>query len=161
MNKIVRKWEFMFRILELDMTEIEKIEYLMRNLCFLRGQKFDKDRFYKGIERRVKDRYDKVFVCKQLEEDIIIGLIITDFNPETKDGYLKSIIVDEKYRGLYIGENLMQAALEYLEDMKAENIKINIDESEVKAYRLYSKLGFQPELREEENKVKTMKIVLE
>ena len=151
----------MFRILELDMTEIDKVEYLMRNLCFLRNQKYDAVRFKEGIVKRLKDEYNKVFVCKHLEEDQIIGMIFADFDPETKVGYLKSIIIDEKYRGLYIGENLMQAALEYLEDMKAENIKINIDESEVKAYRLYSKLGFQPELREEENKVKTMKIVLE
>ncbi|MHA1301729.1 MAG: GNAT family N-acetyltransferase, partial [Candidatus Helarchaeota archaeon] len=119
----------MFRILELDATEIDKAEYLMRNLCFLRSKKFDRNRFREGIERRVKNTYDKVFVCKHLEEDQIIAMIIADFNPETKEGYIKSVIVDEKYRGLYIGENLMQAALEYLEDMKAENIKINIDES--------------------------------
>ncbi|MHA1379734.1 MAG: GNAT family N-acetyltransferase [Candidatus Helarchaeota archaeon] len=150
----------MFRILELDKTEIDKIEYLMRDLCFLRSQKYDKKRFREGIERRIKNKYDKVFVCKHLEEDQIIAMVIADFDPETKIGYIKSVIVDKKYRGLYIGENLMQAVLEYLEDMKAVNIKINIDELETKAYKLYSKLGFTPELREE-SKVKTMKIILE
>ncbi len=151
----------MFKIVELKLDEIDKIEALMKNLCLHRNQEFDPKRFKEGIERRLKNDHDKIFVIKKLEENKVIAMLIADFDKNMYEGYIKSVIVDDEYRGLGMGENLIQAALEYFQDQNVVNIKINVDEAEARAFQLYSKVGFKPELLPEEEKVKVMKIKLD
>ncbi|MFX0134229.1 MAG: GNAT family N-acetyltransferase [Candidatus Hodarchaeota archaeon] len=151
----------MFKIVELELDEIDKIEALMKTLCLYRNQEFDPKRFKEGIERRLKNDHDKIFVIKKVEENKVIAMLIADFDKNMYEGYIKSVIVDDEYRSLGMGENLIQAALEYFQDQNAVNIKINIDEAETRAFHLYSKVGFKPELLPEEEKVKIMKIKMD
>ena len=151
----------MFKIAELEIDEIPKVAHLMKKLCSYRNQVFDTKRFEEGIKRRLKNDHDRIFIVKKLEEDRIIAMLIADFDKNIYEGYIKSVIVEDEYRGLGMGENLIQAALEYFQDQNAVNIKINIDEAETRAFHLYSKVGFKPELLPEEEKVKIMKIKMD
>lgn len=152
---------YMFKIGELEIDEIPKVAHLMKKLCSYRNQAFDPERFEEGIKRRLKSDHDKIFIVKKIEEDRIIAMLIADFDKNIYEGYIKSVIVEDEYRGLGMGENLIQAALEYFQDQNAVNIKINIDEAETRAFHLYSKVGFKPELLSEEEKVKIMKIKMD
>lgn len=147
--------------MELDSEDIDKTTLLMKCLCEYRNQEFDEERFRTGIEHRLNSENDKIFVCKNLDDESIIGMVMADFNEETREGYIRSVIVDENYRGLHIGDNLMQKALEYFQEKEAENIKINVDEEETRAYKFYMKLGFIPELLPKDKKTQVMKIKLD
>jgi len=72
---------------------------------------------------------------------IIAELRIDPFG--TSEGYIKQVFLMEEYRGQGIGELLVKKAIEHLQKIKVEKIKVNIKEKAKEAANLYTKMKFK------------------
>ncbi|CCH48659.1 GNAT family N-acetyltransferase [Pseudodesulfovibrio piezophilus] len=59
-------------------------------------------------------------------------------------GEIESIFILEAYRGLRLGEGLMQAALAWMESNGAHSKSVNVIYGNEKAHSFYAKYGFKP-----------------
>lgn len=63
-------------------------------------------------------------------------------------GYLHDVFVDERARGQRIGEQLVRAAIEWLESKDAPRVVLSSASRNEGAQRLFAKLGFRPTMTE-------------
>ena len=59
-------------------------------------------------------------------------------------GEIDSIFVLQGYRGLGIGEQLMQKGLQWMDEMGAEKIVVNVAAGNEQAFGFYERYGFYP-----------------
>jgi diamine N-acetyltransferase len=59
-----------------------------------------------------------------------------------REGEIDSILVVEKYRGFRIGDRLMERAIEWLNNKKADSIKIIVAAGNEEVFPFYGKYGF-------------------
>jgi ribosomal protein S18 acetylase RimI-like enzyme len=127
--------------------DINGIKRLTKQLCSELGKRFSEIRFKQGIMKRLNDPIQRYFLAEKGEK--IIGMVfaeITDIdNDKQLDGFLKTVCIDEAYRGLKIGEKLINSALEYFREKNIKTIRTNIHRKAKAALNLYKKLGFKNE----------------
>jgi ribosomal-protein-alanine N-acetyltransferase len=58
-------------------------------------------------------------------------------------GYIRSVIVDEEFRGQGVGKLLISEAIKYLNEMNCDQILINVRSKTERAKQLYEKMGFK------------------
>jgi len=111
--------------------DIDSLEKLMKLLISRFGDVFDMKRFDWGIRRRLYDPLQRHGILIAIDEDKdneVIGMIIAELR---------------EYRGQGIGELLVKKAIEHLQKIKVEKIKVNIKEKARKAANLYAKMHFK------------------
>jgi len=129
--------------------DIDALEKLMKLLISRFGDIFDMKRFDWGIRRRLYDPLQRHGILIAIDEDKdneVIGMIIAELRIDpfgTSEGYIKQVYLMEEYRGHGIGELLVKKAIEHLQKIKVEKIKVNIKEKARKAAKLYAKMHFK------------------
>lgn len=128
---------------------IDSLEKLMKLLISKFGNTFDMKRFDWGIRRRLYDplqRHGILIAIDENKDNEVIGMIIAELRIDpfgTSEGYIKQVYLMEEYRGHGIGELLVKKAIEHLQKIKVEKIKVNIKEKARKAANLYAKMHFK------------------
>jgi len=129
--------------------EIESLRDLTRQLVEGLGQTFDHKRFDWGISRRIYDelqRHGILIAVDEDEDDEVVGMIVAELRIDpfgSSEGYIKQVFLKEAYRGKGIGELLIKKAIEHLQKIKVEKIKVNIKEKATAATNLYTKMQFK------------------
>ena len=129
--------------------DIDSLEKLMKLLISRFGHTFDMKRFDWGIRRRLYDPLQRHGILIAIDEDKdneVIGMIIAELRIDpfgTSEGYIKQVYLIEEYRGHGIGELLVKKAIEHLQKIKVEKIKVNIKEEAREAANLYAKMHFK------------------
>jgi len=77
--------------------------------------------------------------------DEIIGLatLVLYRVPTGVRGYIEDVVVDERARGMRIGEALSQACLDYAEQAGAPQVMLTSNPDRQAANRLYQRMGFE------------------
>lgn len=86
----------------------------------------------------------KVFVY-HLEKKVVGWIhleVVLDLIEEAKLE-IKALVVDENYRGLKIGAELIEAAKEWARTQKLNTLYLSCNQKRVEAHRFYLKQGFQ------------------
>jgi ribosomal protein S18 acetylase RimI-like enzyme len=129
--------------------QIDSLKGLMKLLISRFGDKFDPKRFDWGIRRRLYDPLQRHGILIAIDEDKdneVIGMIIAELRIDpfgASEGYIKQVFLKEGYRGQGIGELLIKKAIEHLQKIKVEKIKVNIKEKAKEAANLYAKMHFK------------------
>lgn len=129
--------------------QIDALRKLTRQLVEGLGQEFDHKRFDWGISRRIYDKLQRHGILIAIDEDKddeVIGMIVAELRIDpfgTSEGYIKQVFLKEDYRGKGIGELLIKKAIEHLQKIKVEKVKVNIKEKAKVAANLYSKMHFK------------------
>ena len=129
--------------------QIESLEKLMKLLISRLGGEFDNKRFDWGISRRLYDPLQRHGILIAVDEDKdneVVGMIIAELRIDpfgTSEGYIKQVYLMEEYRGHGTGELLVKKAVEHLQKIKVERIKVNIKEQAREAASLYEKMHFK------------------
>jgi ribosomal protein S18 acetylase RimI-like enzyme len=129
--------------------QIGALEKLMKLLISRFGDAFDMKRFDWGIRRRIYDPLQRHGILIAIDEDKdneVIGMIIAELRIDPfgiSEGYIKQVYLMEEYRGKGIGELLVKKAIEHLQKIKVEKIKVNIKEKAKEAAKLYAKMHFK------------------
>ncbi len=71
----------------------------------------------------------------------IIGYCVSSID-EKLNGEIDSILVDEQYRGMKVGEELMARALKWFDENKVETRRIVVAQGNERAFKFYEKFGF-------------------
>ena len=72
-----------------------------------------------------------------------VGYVICAVD-ENRVGEIESIYVDEAFRGLGVGKQLMERALAWLDSQHTESNMIDVAVGNEDAYRFYARYGFYP-----------------
>ena len=129
--------------------DIDSLKTLMKQLISRFGDAFDMKRFDWGIRRRIYDPLQRhgILIAKDKDkDDEVIGMIIAELRIDpfgTSEGYIKQVYLIEDYRGQGTGELLVKRAIEHLQKIKVEKIKVNIKERAKEAASLYAKMNFK------------------
>ena len=129
--------------------DIDSLKTLMKQLISKFGDTFDMKRFDWGIRRRIYDPLQRhgILIAKDKDkDDEVIGMIIAELRIDpfgTSEGYIKQVYLIEDYRGQGTGELLVKRAIEHLQKIKVEKIKVNIKERAKEAASLYAKMNFK------------------
>ena len=128
--------------------QIDALRQLTRQLVEGLGQQFDPKRFDWGISRRLYDELQRhgILIAIDEENDDVVGMIIAELRIDpfgASEGYIKQLFLKEEYREKGIGELLIKRAIDHLQKIKVEKIKVNIKEKAKEAANLYSKMHFK------------------
>lgn len=95
------------------------------------------------VEEYTRKVYPRATIFMVREGAEIVGVNIVYFNDmETKRGFVTYIHVNEKYRNMRIGWNLLQSAVDYARTHQFESIALEVRKNNEPAKHLYSKFGF-------------------
>ncbi|WP_055668639.1 GNAT family N-acetyltransferase [Desnuesiella massiliensis] len=97
----------------------------------------------KGLLEKAKDGKMKIFLCKDIKNNIDIGYCISTVDNKNV-GEIDSLYVEPEYRKLGIGDALMNQGLAWLEHNKVSTITIGVASGNEKAFGFYEKYGFYP-----------------
>lgn len=136
-----------------DIEQINKLYYsLFETLAHLEPdylkKTYQKREFLENIINQVDD-----FICYVYEmESIVVGFLIAQkqHTPpyecfrQLKGVYIIDIIVDEPFRGMRIGQRLIDAIKDWSLLNKAEYLELSVLAKNQKAYQLYLRQGFEP-----------------
>lgn len=139
-------------IREFSEQDIDEITNLMKNLCELKGQMFDEERWRNSLEEKMqKNANSKFFVAFDRTTNQVLGMgqcSIKTANEGFRFGYISNLIVKEEKRREGIGEKLMREMIDHFKRNHIDSIRLtlktNLDDA---ANTLFSKLGFNEEYR--------------
>ena len=145
-------------IREFSERDTEEITSLMKNLCLLKGQEFDEERWRKSIiEHMKKDSNSEVFVAFDEEKKSIIGMANCSIRTSDKGyrfGLISNLIVKEEKRRLGIGEEIVRYIVDFFKRNHINSIRLALkQDADNAAKTLLTKLGFQETLHIYELKI--------
>ena len=129
--------------------QIDSLRALTKELVEGLGQEFEPKRFDWGIRRRLFDPLQRHGILIAVDEDKdgeVVGMIVAELRIDpfgSSEGYIKQVFLKEAYRGLGVGQLLVKKAIEHLQKIKVEKIKVNIKEKAREASSLYEKMHFR------------------
>jgi|GEM_PF-93722 len=120
------------------------------NSHHLNGTDYFKEKFQNNtFEKRMKSLTEKalegdiqVLVIKDTDKDCKIGYCVSTFNADGT-GEIDSLYVEQEYRKLHLGDELMKAALKWLESKEPKEIILSVAGGNEKVLDFYKKYGFQ------------------
>ena len=110
------------------------------------GEKNWQYRKAKHIDTDVATDSDSIFVAEV--NDIVVGYITSARNTDTKIGTIPNLAVLSGYRGLGIGQRLIDYVIEYMRTEGMEILKIETLEQNHIGQKLYPKMGFREMARQ-------------
>ncbi|NVM53678.1 MAG: GNAT family N-acetyltransferase [Candidatus Helarchaeota archaeon] len=120
----------------------------MVQLCKVTGVPFNEKRWKWGVKMRLYDalRKNGMLVAETTEGKNLAGMVFADISIDpvgSSTGYVRSVVVDEKFRGQGVGKLLIQESVKYLNEMNVDQILINVRSKTERAKGLYEKMGFK------------------
>lgn len=101
------------------------------------------------IDARLKNNESVIFVATVKEKDKTLPIGFTQLYPKFSSGkaikiwVLNDLYVEETYRNKGIGESLINIALKYAKDDKANHVELSTAANNYNAQRLYEIIGFE------------------
>lgn len=148
---------FRMIIREFSEQDINELTSLMRNLCNMKGQEFDEQRWRKSLEKHMSEENSEVMVAFDNNMNQVLGMAqcsIRNADQGFRFGYISNLIVKEEKRRSGIGEMLLRRIVDYFKKNHIQSIRLalktDIDEA---AITLFMKLGFDEILRIYELKI--------
>ena len=119
----------------------------MGQLCKVTGVPFNEKRWKWGVKMRLYDalRKNGMLVAETTDKKLA-GMIFADISIDpvgSSTGYIRSVVVDEAFRGQGVGKLLIQDAIKYLNEMNVDQILINVRSRTERAKGLYERMGFK------------------
>ncbi|MFX1297550.1 MAG: GNAT family N-acetyltransferase [Promethearchaeota archaeon] len=120
---------------------------LMVQLCKEIEVPFNEKRWKWGVKMRLYDalRKNGMLVAETSKKELV-GMVFADISIDPigiSTGYIRSLVVDESFRGQGIGKLLITNAIKYLNEMDVDQILINVRSKTERARNLYEKIGFK------------------
>lgn len=137
----------MFQVRRFTKDDQENAKELMEQLCKATGVPFNEKRWKWGVKMRLYDalRKNGMLVAESSDKQLA-GMVFADISIDpvgSSTGYVRSVIVDERFRGQGIGKLLIQEAVKYLNEMNVDQILINVRSKTERAKNLYERMGFK------------------
>jgi ribosomal protein S18 acetylase RimI-like enzyme len=137
----------MFTVRRFTKDDQENAKNLMVQLCKVTGVPFNEKRWKWGVKMRLYDALRKNgMLIAETEKKELAGMIFADISIDpvgSSTGYIRSVVVDEKFRGQGVGKLLITHAIKYLNEMNVDSILINVRSRTERAKNLYEKMGFK------------------
>lgn len=97
-----------------------------------------------GLQKILNSPDTYLYLAKSKEDGKIAGTLtlVIYSTPSATRGYIEDVVVDEKFRGLKIGEKLMQKGIDKAKELGLLYIGLTSKPERVAANHLYKKLGF-------------------
>lgn len=105
--------------------------------------KFSFDTRKADLIKQAQKKHIQVVIAFDDEVQICAGYCISSVDNDNT-GEIDSIFVLQSYRGFGIGEQLMQKGLQWMDEMGAEKIVVNVAAGNEQAFGFYEKYGFYP-----------------
>jgi len=143
-----------FTIREYKKGDYPYTKRLMEQLTNSVDREFEEDRWKKHISIRLTTGVGGMLMVVD-EDDHPFGMAFVEIrtkptgqyyqhHPRTdKYGYITNVVIDEKHRGLGIGEMLINEGVKQLKKAGIEVIRINIRDDNPEIKKFYEKLGFK------------------
>jgi len=94
------------------------------------------------LTKIVADKNTELWVARDGEDIVGMGTLIVALLPEGERAQIEDIVVDEKYRGKGLGEELSRKLIARAKDRKIPSITLSSRTERTAANKLYQKLGF-------------------
>ncbi|HUX99972.1 MAG TPA: GNAT family N-acetyltransferase [Candidatus Deferrimicrobium sp.] len=138
--------EINVRTAEID--DLATIRTLMIQLYEYYGIPFNEKRFEWGIKRRLTDRLQKegILVAEDSAKQKVVGMIVAEIliNPiGNSEGHITAIVTAKDCRDKGVGKALVDSAINHLEQMGAEIIRLDLEESFIKMLDYFKNIGFE------------------
>ena len=138
----------MFQVRRFEKEDQENAKNLMAQLCRITGVPFNEKRWQWGVRMRLYDalRKNGMLIAETIDDKKLAGMIFADISIDpvgSSTGYIRSVIVDEDFRGQGVGKLLISEAIKYLNEMAVDQILINVRSKTERAKQLYEKMGFK------------------
>ena len=135
-------------IREFSEHDIDEITSLMKNLCSMKMQEFDEDRWRANLEKSMKrDSNVGVLIAFDNDTNLVIGMAqcsVKNSDNGNRFGYISNLIVKEEQRRSGIGEKLMHHIVDYFKKNHIQSIRLALKtDLDRAAQLLFKKLGFQ------------------
>jgi ribosomal protein S18 acetylase RimI-like enzyme len=145
-------------IREFTEQDVKGINKLMKDLCSLKGQTFDEERWKNSINDHLKpNTCSEILVAIDQDNRNVIGMAncsVKTAENGTRFGYISNLIVKEDKRGSGVGERLMRHMVDYFKRNHINSVRLalktHLDEA---ARELFIKLGFKEIIRIYELKI--------
>ncbi len=129
-------------------NELDKVKPLweeLNNHHLKRSTDF-KDNFRKfAFEERKRRILEKQFkIIGVFDNCTLIGYCISSISDNREIGEIESLYIDNNYRGMNIGKELMTKSLQWIEENEVQNIHIYVAVGNEEALEFYNKFGFRP-----------------
>ncbi|TXT60487.1 MAG: hypothetical protein BAJALOKI2v1_100033 [Promethearchaeota archaeon] len=120
----------------------------MKNLCSIKGQQFDEDRWRSSLENRMKnDSNAEVIVALEDDGEKVIGMTQCSIKRSDKGyrfGYISNLIVKEEERRSGVGEQLMNHVIDHFKRNHVSSLRLSLSSDIDEAAKiLFTKLGFK------------------
>ncbi len=137
----------MFTVRRFAKSDQENAKNLMVQLCKVTGVPFNEKRWKWGVKMRLYDALRKNgMLIAETDKKELAGMIFADISIDpvgSSTGYIRSVVVDEKFRGQGVGKLLITHAIKYLNEMNVDSTLINVRSKTSRAKSLYEKMGFK------------------
>ncbi|MHA1658849.1 MAG: GNAT family N-acetyltransferase [Promethearchaeota archaeon] len=139
-------------IREFTERDIDEITSLMKNLCTLKEQEFDEERWRNSLEKEMeKNINSEVIVAFNRTSNQVLGMgqcSIKISDNDVRFGYISNLIVKEEKRRTGIGEMIIRHIIDYFKRNHIESIRLALKPNLNNAAKtLFVKLGFQEMIR--------------
>ena len=96
------------------------------------------------VEAIISDANSHLFFAVN-DEGVNLGMLTVGFYhaPTGKKAWIEDVVVDDNYRGLGVGKNLTNFAIQFARDQQADVVMLTSKPSRVSANNLYKKVGFE------------------
>lgn len=116
---------------------------LMETLCSVYNVEFDRERWKKSLEEKIKTSdFTKLLVAEMKEK--IVGMLVADIRRANGEriGHVTNLIVAPDFRNLGVGESLINKAVEFFKFNHVHTVKVNVRAKSNAVIKLFAKLGF-------------------
>ncbi|MDC7221860.1 MAG: GNAT family N-acetyltransferase [Spirochaetales bacterium] len=141
------------RIETLKKEELDKIAPLWEKLnqIHLNDSQYWKERFETmTFNKRAESLYsmnEENLHCQVLTDGSnLYGYCLTSIQENRKKGGIESLFIDKELRGENWGTSLVEKAISWLKEQKAERIFVSVSEGHERVFPFYRKLGFAPKM---------------
>ena len=96
------------------------------------------------VEVIISDTNSHLFFAVD-DKGVQLGMLTVGFYhaPTGEKAWIEDVVVDEKYRGLGVGESLTNFAIRFSKDHQADVVMLTSKPSRISANNLYKKVGFK------------------
>jgi ribosomal protein S18 acetylase RimI-like enzyme len=145
-NRVISEQSFDIR--EFSEQDMDEITHLMKNLCEIKDQEFNEERWRNSLETHMKQDTDsEVLVAFNKETNQVLGMANCSVKRSENGfrfGYLSNLIVREEKRRTGIGEMLIHHAIDYFRRSHVDSVRLALKSDMNKAARkLIIKTGFK------------------
>lgn len=133
---------------EFTEKDIDEITALMKNLCSIKGQQFNEDRWRRSLQNRMNQESNaEVIVALDDDKEKVIGMAQCSIKQSDKGyrfGYISNLIVREEERRSGVGETIINYIIDLFRRNHIKSLRLSLSSDLDEAAKiLFIKLGFK------------------